>query len=325
MAAPDGQRPPRRGPLPRLLGAGARGVRAMADATGLDEAAERTTEEAIVRAIESPTVARAIARALDTEAAAEVIEGAVTSAAVERAMASPAVEEALIKALDSETVDRVWDHLLASDEVQRLVERIAEAPEVRAAIAQQGFGLVEDIGRQIRAITLRLDGVLDRVVRGLTGASTSEIPTDRVGFVTRTVAALGDAAILNLIFLGVSALIGVAITGLFDSDGVSAPAVAFGVFAWILFGGIYLVTFWSLAGQTPGMRFLGISLDADSERRIGARRAWRRLWGTALSVLTLGLGFVAICRDDRRRSLADRFAGTEVVKVDRVAPYATRS
>ena len=327
MPAPAGERPGGGGPLPRLIGAGARGARAIAGATGLDDAAERTTEEAIVRAIESPAVARALARALETEAAAEVIERAITSAAVERAMSSPEVEAALIRALDSQTVDRVWDHLLASDEVQRLVERIAEAPEIRAAIASQGFGLVEDIGRQIRSITLRLDDVFDRVIRGLTGRKRRAGSTDRVGFVTRLLAALVDAGILNVIFLAVSALIGVAVSGLTDSDGdgVSAPLLAFGLTAWIFFGSIYLVTFWSLVGQTPGMRFLGIRLDVDGERRVGARRAWRRLWGTVLSVLTFGLGFLILARDDRRRSLADRIAGTEVVKADRVAPYSVRA
>ncbi len=324
MTAPDGERSGPAGPLPRLFGAGARGARAIAGATGLDAAVEETTEEAIVRAIESPAVARAIARALETEAAAEMVESVITSAAVERALSSPEVEEALIRALDSQTVDRVWDHLLASDEVQRLVERIAAAPEVRAAIASQGFGLIEDIGRQIRRIGLRLDDVADRIIRGLTGRPRREAVSDRVGIVTRGVAFLADGAILNGIFLAASALIGALIGELFEGDGVSGPALAFGALAWVVFGSVYLVTFWSLVGQTPGMRFLSIRLDVDGERRIGAHRAWRRLWGSGLSALAFGLGFLAICRSDQRRSWADRMAGTEVVTVDRVAPYSAR-
>ena len=54
--------------------------------------------------------------------------------------------------LDSELVDHVWDRLLASDEAQKLIERIAEAPELRAAIAAQGVGLLRDIGRQVRRL-----------------------------------------------------------------------------------------------------------------------------------------------------------------------------
>ena len=56
---------------------------------------------------------------------------------------------ALIEALDSEMVDEVWRRLLASDEAQRLVERIAEAPEIRAAISAQSVGLIEDVGHTI--------------------------------------------------------------------------------------------------------------------------------------------------------------------------------
>ena len=84
-------------------------------------------------------------------------EGPAIEEAVERLLASPAVERAAINALDSPLVDKVWDRLLQSDEAQKLVERVAEAPEVRAAIASQGVGLLEDIGRQIRRIAHRLD------------------------------------------------------------------------------------------------------------------------------------------------------------------------
>ena len=56
------------------------------------------------------------------------------------------------------------EQILASDKAQMLVERIAEAPEVRAAIAQQGFGLITDIGRQVSKITEALDDVAERLV-----------------------------------------------------------------------------------------------------------------------------------------------------------------
>src|SRR5215208_1243897 len=139
----------RRPRLPaRLLGAGARAGERVVAAAGIDTAVESATEEAIVRALESPAVERAIVRVLESEAVQDSLE---------RTLSSPAVERAAVKVLDSELVDHVWDRLLASDEAQKLVERIAAAPEVRAAIASQGFGLIDDIGRQIRRISSRLD------------------------------------------------------------------------------------------------------------------------------------------------------------------------
>ena len=113
-----------------------------------------------MRALESPAVERAIVRVLESDAAQE---------AFERTLSSPAVERAAVKVLDSELVDHVWDRLLASDEAQKLVERIAEAPEMRAAIASQGVGLLRDIGRQIRDVAGRLDDGLERIVRRLIG------------------------------------------------------------------------------------------------------------------------------------------------------------
>ena len=317
-----------RAPLPRLLGAGARGVRAVADATGLDDAAERGAEEALVRALESPAVARALARALETEAASEAIEGVLTSPAVARALTSPEVERAIIAALDSETTERVWRHILASDEAQMLVERIAQAPEVRAALASQGVGLVDDIGRGVREVADHLDEVVDSIVSRLRGPRPRPPGPPRVGLITRTVAAALDAAILNLSFLAISALFGVTIGGVLgDDESPSGFAIAAGAIAWSTVGATYLTFFWALAGQTPGMRLLSIRVDADGERRLGTRRALRRLFGTVLSVLTFGYGFALVALSADRRSLADRIADTTVIEDDRnlAAPYTRRA
>lgn len=302
--------PRRRPALPaRLLGLGARSAERVAAATGIDDAVESATEEAIVRALESPAVERAIVRVLESEAAQD---------AFERTLTSPAVERAALKALDSELVDRVWDRLLASEEAQKLVERIAAAPELRAAIASQGVGLLDDIGRQIREIAGRLDDGLERLVRRFVGGPRAE-PTRNVGLVTRGLAALFDAVILNGIFLGAAALLGVVLSAVFDYDGVSSTGIVFGAAAWIVVGSIYALTFWSLAGQTPGMRILSIRIEADGSRRLGLRRARRRLGGVFLALLPLGLGFLGVITRDDRRGFHDRRAGTVVVRVDPVA------
>lgn len=309
----------RRPALPaRVLGIGARGAERVAAATGIDDALERTTEEAIVRALESPAVERAIVRLLESDAA---------QGAFERALASPAVERTAIKMLDSQVVDRVWERLLASDEAQKLVERIAEAPEVRAALASQGVGLIADIGRGVREFADRFDEALDRVVARLRGRLAPVAGPPRVGLVTRGVGAAIDAGILNLGLLALSAVFGVTISGVLgDSESPSGGEVAIGSGVWITASALYLGTFWSLAGQTPGMRLLSIRLDRAGERRIGLRHSLRRLLGTALSIFTLGAGFVLVALDPRRRSLADRLAGTDVIEDDRplVAPWSRR-
>lgn len=309
---------PRRRPPPtlpeRLIGTGARGARTLAGATGVDRALEVATEEAIVRALESPAVERALSR---------VLQGPVVEEAVEDALGSAAVERALVKALDSEMVDRVWERLLSSDEAQKLVERVAEAPEVRAAIASQGVGFVEDIGRQIGKVARRLDDVIEAAARRLLGRPRRSEPTDRAGLAARGIALALDGLILNAAFAVFFALVALFASAFSEGgDGASTEAIVLGTGAWLAAGAIYLVTFWSLTGQTPGMRLLGIRLEHEGSRGIRPRLAIRRLFGLALSMLALGAGLLAVLFSDRRQGWHDRLAGTEVAYAPREAPWA---
>jgi uncharacterized RDD family membrane protein YckC len=312
---PEEPKPPDPGatpasPLARFLGAGARGslrgAGRVAEATGIDRALEEAASEAVVRALESPAAEQAIARALE----------------------SPAVERSLVRVIDSEMIDRVWDRLLASDEVQKLVERIAQAPEVRSAIAYQGVGLVDDIGAQIGRIARRLDAAAERVARAVFRRPAREGESAQAGLVTRGLALAIDAIILNFSFFAFSSLLALGIDAVFGLSGdASGPAIVAGTAVWLVAGGAYLITFWGLSGETPGMRFLDLRMKGPDGPRLGFRRAARRLVGVGLSVLTLGVGFLMSLFDERRRSLADRFAHTEVryLPPRREAPWASGS
>jgi uncharacterized RDD family membrane protein YckC len=301
----------------RLLGAGARGAGAVGRATGIDKAVEIATEEAIVSAVESEAVERALAR---------VLEGPVVEEAVKGALDSATVKKALMETLDSELVDEVWRRLLASQQVQQLVERIAEAPEVRAAIASQGAGLLGDIGRQIAKLARDLDDTVECILRKIFFRRRRPLPTNRAGAVSRGAAFAIDALIINLFFTVLAGAVTLLATFFGGSgDGVPRGAVAAGSFIWLSVVGTYLVGFWSLAGQTPGMRFLGIRLN---ERRLPFGRSIRRLVGLGLSVITFGLGFLGIVFGESRRGWADRMGHTEVVYDERrpaPAPWSSLS
>jgi uncharacterized RDD family membrane protein YckC len=290
----------------RLLGAGARGAGAVGRATGIDKAVEMAAEEAIVSAVESEAVEKALAR---------VLKGPIVEEAVEGALESAAVKKALLEALDSELVDEVWRRLLASQQTQQLIERIAEAPEVRAAIASQGVGLLGDIGRQIAKLARDLDGTLERILRRIFFRRRRPLPTNRAGAVSRGVAFGIDALIVNLFFTALAGAITL-LASFFGGSGQGVPrgAVAAGSFIWLIVVSTYLVGFWSLTGQTPGMRFLGIRLD---ERRLPLGRSIRRLIGLGLSIVTFGIGFLGIVFGESRRSWADRMGHTEVVYDER--------
>jgi uncharacterized RDD family membrane protein YckC len=307
-------------PLPlsvRLLYAGARGARSVAEATGVDRAVQSAAEEAMVAAVESEAVERALVR---------VLHGPLVEEAVNGALESETVRRALIDALDSEMVDEVWRQLLASEEAQRLVERIAEAPEIRAAISAQSVGFIQDIGLTVGNTTRRVDGVVERVARRLTFRKRRDEPTERAGVVTRVLAFGLDLLIVNLAFSGLAAI--VALIGSFFSgagNGLSGFALALGSAAWVGLAGFYFVAFWSLAAQTPGMRFFGIRLGTDG-RGLPPRKSLRRLVGLFLAAIPFGLGFLGVLFDERRRGWQDRLAGVDVLYESRepvVAPWST--
>ena len=294
----------------RLLGGGARGAQAVAEATGVDDAVQLATEEAIVRALESPAVERALLR---------VLEGPAIEEAMERLLASPAVERAAINALDSPLVDKVWDRLLQSDEAQKLVERVAEAPEVRAAITQQGVGLIEDLGRQIRGVAHRLDGAVESFARRLRSRSArSAEASDNAGLVTRALAVGVDGALVAATFFAATAIFDFAVSAFFEFDRSSTFAIVLGTAFLTSLSATYLFFFWTLTGQTPGMRFLGIRLDDyDGTPHLSPRTAVRRLIGLVVAAAPLGAGLLLVLFSERRRGLHDRIARTEVILVDR--------
>jgi uncharacterized RDD family membrane protein YckC len=304
----NGSTPGENGSLPlsaRLLGVGVRGARSVGKATGIDRAVEVAAEEAIVGAIESDAVERAIARVLNGPAVEEAVEGAIESEAVKRA---------LIEAMDSELVDEVWRKLLASEEAQQLVERIAGAPELRAAISAQGAGMIEDIGRTIGKIARDLDSTFERIVRRIFFRKPRPVPTTRAGFVSRAIAYVIDGVFVNLGFTALFALIALVDNAIGGGSGGSSYAIAIGSTVWVAMGSLYLVSFWALAGQTPGMRFVGIRL---SSGRLSVRRGLGRMLGLYLSVVTLGIGFLGVVFRENRRGWEDRFAGVDVIYDER--------
>ena len=86
---------------------------------------------------------------------------------------------------------------------------------------------------------------------------------------------------------------------------------------WVILISIYLVGFWCLTGQTPGMRFMGIRVTDRRGATPGLVRSLRRLVGMYVSAIPAGAGFLLVLVDDRRQGLHDRIAGTLVIHASR--------
>jgi uncharacterized RDD family membrane protein YckC len=298
----------------RLLEGGARGVGRLAGATGIDRTLEVAVEEAIVRALESAAVERAIARL--------IADGQIATA-VEESIDAEQLEETIRRAIESEVADRVWEDILASDKAQMLVERIAEAPEVRVALASQGVGLVADLGRQLSRAASAVDDFVERLLRRLLRRPQRAEPTDHAGLVARGLAFAVDAGILAVALALSTALLS-GIWQLFTDDRIpSWLAAALTVIA-MLAGACYFVGMWALEGQTFGMRFMGIQLEHRGTPEIGFRRAFRRLWATILAVAPAGIGLLPVLFRDSRRGLHDRISDTDMAKRDNrvLAPWS---
>jgi uncharacterized RDD family membrane protein YckC len=151
------------------------------------------------------------------------------------------------------------------------------------------------------------------------------------GLVTRAVALALDAIAIN----GIAILTGGAlnlVASLLGHHGSISPVQAvLGGAAWIAWSALYFVVFWTLTGQTPGDRLMGIRVFSATSDRIRIRQAVLRYGALLLAALPLGAGFLPVLVDDRRRGLHDKIAKTvvrwdegEEVLAATVAPVAVR-
>jgi uncharacterized RDD family membrane protein YckC len=236
---------------------------------------------------------------------------------VDRGAESDAAARAAQRVLDSETAKQVWGKVLESEQAQQLVERVAEAPEVRAAITRQGVGLLEDLRRGVRRATRLLDDAVERVGRTILRRQPRAQRPIYAGLVSRLVALAIDAGVVYGGLLLVSAAIAFLISTLSSGDEQAGGVViALGALAWALIGAAYLVLFWSGAGRTPGMAFLGLRMLSPNGDVVSPRQALRRLVWSGVAALPLGLGFWGVLFDGRRCGWPDRRADTRVLYAD---------
>lgn len=276
----------------------------MAHATGVDRALDEAVEEAILRALRSPAVGRAIERAM---------AGHVEAAG----LSSDELARIVKQALETEAAGQAWDEVLESRELQMLIERIAEAPEIRSAIAAQGAGLVTDIGVKLTRLTEAFDDALERIVRHREPDS----ETNQAGLATRLVAFSIDFGLLFALYSLASGVIASVVSFAFGSTLTLAGGIVVGVTGYLL-GGAILVLFWALGGQTPGMRVLSIRLVQDGSRDVTLGRAIKRLFALAVALLPLGLGYFWIVRNPSRHAWHDTMTGTEIIYDEQQrAPY----
>lgn len=146
--------------------------------------------------------------------------------------------------------------------------------------------------------------------------SAGSAPPAYAGIVTRGVAFLIDAVIVNAALIVLSGCVALVVSVLVpdDFDPGFAGIVA-GLGAWGVVGAVYFVAFWTLTGQTAGMRAMRLCVTDASGARLRPWRAFVRLVGMWLAAIPLLAGYALILFDGRRQGLHDKLAGTFVCHV----------
>jgi uncharacterized RDD family membrane protein YckC len=253
--------------------------------------------------------ARGVARRLGIDRAVD--------RSVDRALDSESAARATQRLLDNETTKRVWDKVLESDEAQRLVERVADAPEIRAAIASQGIGLLEDLRRGARSVSRRIDTVVETVARKVLRRRVRDGRPIYAGAFSRVLALAIDGGIIYGSLLLITAAIAAVISAFSKGDDHAGTVVlAAGATVWFLVAASYLLIFWSGAGRTPGMSFVAIRMISGDGESVRPGQAFRRLVWMPISALPLLLGFAGVLFESERRGWPDRRAGTVVCYAD---------
>jgi uncharacterized RDD family membrane protein YckC len=237
-----------------------------------------------------------------------LVDGALAGPLPE-AVARSSVEHHIADRLATELgaeLDRVMQRFLDSPEFDHALERALSSPKVREALAHQTTGLAEEIADRVRVRASRLD---DRLTIG------SRETAPYAGLASRALAFGIDLVLAYLLFL-----VGATIVALVVSlVGDLRPAWLFGILAgagWFLVVGSYFVFFWTLGGQTPGMRLLHLRVAAAHGDPPSVLRAVLRFGGLVLAIIPMFAGFVPVVFDRRRRGVHDMLAGTVVVYAD---------
>jgi uncharacterized RDD family membrane protein YckC len=150
----------------------------------------------------------------------------------------------------------------------------------------------------------------------------SETPVPYAGIATRAIGLAMDVAIAQVIVFAGGAVLAL-VASLVDMNLDSGVAGVLAACAWAIVVGTYFVVFWSTAGQTPGMRVMGLRVRTYDGIHPSLARSFLRLIGLGLSIIPLFAGFLPVLVDDRRRGLLDMIAGTVVVYAEAGLPVET--
>jgi uncharacterized RDD family membrane protein YckC len=294
----------------------------------IDHALASPLPETVVRSLLQQHVAERVVEQLFTSTEVETaIEAALERAETERlvrvTLASPGFERLATSASESVLASKLPEQVITSAEMQRLVVEIASSPAVRGALMGTTSTLASEVSAGLSRRMETLDDAGEQNVhRWLrTSAKPDDGAAPRSGYGgvgARGVAFAVDLALCTLLFL-VAAAFGALVGWLAGGRGPGWLATVLASAGWAIITGAYLVVFWTITGQTPGMRLMHLRVVDQRGRPPHFVRAVVRLIGLFFAIVPLFAGFVPVLFDGRRRALQDFVANT-VVRTEHVRP-----
>jgi uncharacterized RDD family membrane protein YckC len=288
--------------------------------------------ESIARSlIEHRVIERVAAEVLTRAERGEIVsarDAEQTERLVAQVLASPALEQVLADALESRLTLDLTDRIVRSPPFKHALTQVLSSPELRAALTAQSMSFAEELVAGLSQRLRKLDDMIERRPRRwfhraprpqVVAGDSVRLPY--AGLSTRGVALAVDAALVAMIFLTATAVIGLVVSLVWNPRPAPVVGTVIAV-AGLLVEVAYFAGFWSTAGQTPGMRLLHLRVVDGAGSAPSLGRSLVRLLGLTVAILLLFTGFLPALVDDRRRALQDFLASTEVVYDDDAQPDA---
>jgi uncharacterized RDD family membrane protein YckC len=249
-----------------------------------------------------------------------VLTGPELARIVDAVLAGPFPEELAHIIVERKVLERIATEITNEVQIERLVDEMLARPEVGDAIAkvagsdaihealkralsQETSSAASDLAQALRAQTRALDERVDR--------RHHPAPAQFGGVVSRAIALAVDALLISLIGVSISSMAAL----IASLVGTLRPAWLVGLIlatAWSALGVVYFAGFWSLVGQTPGMRLMKVRVRGPRGEALSFGRSVVRVLGLAAAIIPCFAGFIPALFDSRRRALPDLIAGTTV-------------
>jgi uncharacterized RDD family membrane protein YckC len=147
-------------------------------------------------------------------------------------------------------------------------------------------------------------------------AEKSAQPVRYGGFWIRCWAAMLDGVVLGLVSLLIYGAGMIIISSQYGEIGESVKALLIPqLVSDALMKAFYFIYFHAVTGQTVGKKALGLKVVGQNGQSIGWARSAGRYFGSFISLLVFGLGYLWVAFDDRKQSWHDKMAGSFVVRV----------